>query len=273
MHLIPPTSYQGGKVRIATKIVDILFKEKTEKYCDLCCGSGAVSIELINRGVSPESITMLDAGPWGLVWWFVGNGNFPLDTLEDYISKIPKDLSKVKPFMEDLSKQDADADAVILFLLLQAASFGSKPIWLGGNKRWKNTSFRSYWKPTTTSKRRSPVNPMMPMPATLLKRMSLICERMQGVRGKLSRIEDFVPSTDALVYIDPPYKDRTGYGYSFDVVKYAKSLKNKCFVSEGRKLSENAVLIETSQNRKKGGIQGNKKVTSNEEWLNIFNAV
>jgi 16S rRNA G966 N2-methylase RsmD len=271
MKLLPPTSYQGGKVRIASKIVDILLRESTQapKYFDLCCGSGAISLELVNQGVSPKQITMLDAGPWGLVWLLVGKGNFPLKVLKEYIESIPKDLSQVRGFMKNLAKQDARKDTAVVFLLLQAASFGSKPIWIENNQ-WKNSSFRSYWKPTATSNRRSPVNPMMPLPDTLYTRMQLICDKMLGVCGLNQNIETFMPVDGSIVYIDPPYKNRTGYGHNFDVVKYAKSLSQKCFVSEGQKLSDQAHLIVSSSSRKKGGIQGSKKIKSNEEWLNCF---
>jgi hypothetical protein len=212
---------------------------------------------------------MLDAGPWGLVWSLVGRGRFPLAVLERYISTIPEDLSDVKRYMESLAKQDSRKDTAAVFLLLQSASFGSKPIWTEGN-RWKNTSFRNYWKPTETSNSRSPVNPIMPLPKTLLERTKFICEKMAGVVGLHQNIEDFKPNENAVVYIDPPYKNRTGYGNAFDVVNYAKSLKQRCFVSEGSKLSEKSYLIASSESRKKGGIQGSKKISPNEEWLCVF---
>lgn len=49
-----PCSYQGGKSRLVSKIVDIFFEENEinddTHFYDLCCGSGAISIELINMG-------------------------------------------------------------------------------------------------------------------------------------------------------------------------------------------------------------------------------
>lgn len=63
-----PCAYQGGKQRIAKDIVDIFFKEnginEETKFYDLCCGSGAISIELVNRGVNPSNIIMVDKSPW-----------------------------------------------------------------------------------------------------------------------------------------------------------------------------------------------------------------
>ena len=49
-----PCSYQGGKQRIAPQIVDNLIEASNSSnsfFYDLCCGSGAISIELVNRGI------------------------------------------------------------------------------------------------------------------------------------------------------------------------------------------------------------------------------
>ena len=46
-----PCSYQGGKQRIASQIVDNLIEASNSSnsfFYDLCCGSGAISIELVN---------------------------------------------------------------------------------------------------------------------------------------------------------------------------------------------------------------------------------
>ncbi|MEQ2561290.1 DNA adenine methylase [Sutterella wadsworthensis] len=65
-NLLPPTSYQGGKQRLSKNIVDIILKDNKNnidyKIYDLCCGSGAISLELINRGINPEKIVMCDMG-------------------------------------------------------------------------------------------------------------------------------------------------------------------------------------------------------------------
>ncbi len=45
-----PCAYQGGKQRVAAQIVDHLLEAAPEpdaRFYDLCCGSGAVSIELV----------------------------------------------------------------------------------------------------------------------------------------------------------------------------------------------------------------------------------
>ncbi|MEM4994832.1 hypothetical protein WKH56_19920 [Priestia sp. SB1] len=279
-----PCAYQGGKQRIAKDIVDIFFKENEiddeTKFYDLCCGSGAVSIELISRGINPSNIVMVDKSVWGSFWQKIGNGEFSTDVFKLYIDNIPKDISQIKSFAENMSKQPANDglfdNMVYKFLILQACSFGSKALWVENNT-WKNTSFRNYWLPTETSNRKSPVNPMMPMPDTLFRRVEVILEKMEGLTGYCGDVTDITTvENNSVVYIDPPYKNTTGYGFNFDVDTYVHELqsniklhnkKAKIYVSEGYKMSENAHLI--SSKRGKGGISGERK-SANEEWLSVF---
>jgi len=109
-------------------------------------------------------------------------------------------------------------------LLLQSASFGAKPIWISqfGTNKWENCSFRNYWQPTLTSNRRSPVNPMMPMPETLLERAKLICKKMKGVIGIKTSACIMHPEENTVIYIDPPYKGRTKYMMDMDGIKWGK---------------------------------------------------
>lgn len=265
--LTAPITYQGGKQRIAHLILDHIRPDPGRHFYDLCCGSGAVSVELVNRGYPPEDITMLDKGPWGLFWRMVGDGTFDADAFASRCAALPKDRAEIKPYMEALCKHPVAGDAAYVFLLLQASSFGGKAIWTEGSK-WMNCSFRSYWLPTATSSRRSPVNPMMPLPETLAERVSAVCSRMRGVHGVCGDITGFSPG-EGVVYIDPPYAGTTHYGYTFDVGDYVSGLRNKCYVSEGRKLSEKTCFV--AAGRSKGGISGDRKVAPHEEWLSEFN--
>ena len=269
MHIKPPVSYQGGKGRLAKSIVNILLKENKPIFYDLCCGSGAISIELVNRGVEPSKIWMVDKGPWGLVWEKVGQGTFDFNIFDRYFNNLPKDINDYKAHFENLSKQDASLDIVYVFLLLQAASFGSKPIWFESSS-WKNCSFRSFWNPTETSNRRYSVNPMMPMPNSLRTRLEKVCEVMKGVNGSCENILAIEPKPNSVIYVDPPYQARTSYGYSFSIEQIKEKYKTKIFLSEGIKMNNNAILLATSESRKKGGICGYKKISANEEWLNIL---
>lgn len=267
MHLIPPISYQGGKQRIAKQIIDFIPKDGT--FCDMCCGSGAISIEMVNRGKPPNEIFMVDQSPWGDFWAHVGWGLFKMEKLRGYINQIPS-VQNIQGYIKELSKLPSNVDTPYVFLLLQAASFGGKAIWIKDNK-WQNCSFRNYWEPTETSNRRSPVNPMMPMPNTLYDRVGRICDRMKGVDAHQGNVEYLVPSEsyDYVVYIDPPYNETTSYGYNFDLYKWIKKCQVTCYVSEGRPLNGCTEAYQISSGQKKGGISGERK-KAHEEWLSVF---
>lgn len=265
--LVAPTSYQGAKQRIAAAILDRIDPRLDVPFFDLCCGSGAVSIELLNRGFNPRLIYMVDAGPWGLFWQAVAEGQFDLNYFAWQCNSVPKDRSQIKRYMENLALAPVSGDAPYTYLLLQSASFGGKAIWIEAG-RWQNCSFRSFWQPTATSNRRSPVNPMMPMPESLFKRVKHIVERLSNkIQARCQDVRRITPPLDGTVYIDPPYQGTTGYGHSLDVVQYAAALPQGCHVSEGRPLSPVAHLI--SKGRAKGGISAARD-RANEEWLSVF---
>lgn len=281
--LTPPCSYQGGKQRLAKQIVDIIYKENNinddTKFYDLCCGSGAISIEMVNRGFYDFNITMVDASPWGLFYQGVGDLTFSPDVFEIYINDIPKDITQIKDYAKEILKRPANdgllENMVYKFLILQACAFGSTATWVENNEWKKAGGLRNYWLPTETSNRKSPVNPMMPMPKTLFERVESICANMDGVKGVYGRVEDIKINSNSIIYIDPPYKGTQDYGCSIDYIKLINEILSnvpnvKIYLSEGYALKEADENILLSVGRKKGNINGkvNKKPT--EEWLNIF---
>jgi site-specific DNA-adenine methylase len=269
-----PCAYQGGKQRLAQKIVEIIKKENkindsTIVY-DLCCGSGAISIEFVNQGFNPKNIIMVDLSPWGLFWKMIGDGSFNLNLFEEYINEIPKDITQIKSFAQKIQNEPAINDIVYKFLILQACAFGSTATWIENNQWKKAGGLRDYWLPTENSNRKSPVNPMMPMPKTLFERVNALHQKMNGVKGFYINIDSIQIKENAIIYIDPPYKGTHHYGYSFDYDNFInKTNKNKIYLSEGIKISDNAILL--SENKYKGGINGKRKEKINDEWLNIFN--
>jgi site-specific DNA-adenine methylase len=270
MKLESPCAYQGGKQRIATDVVNILLKyaNSDSHFYDLCCGSGAITIELIKQGVNPQNITMVDASTWGVFWNMIGTGTFDMKRFRECVDSVPTDITQIQSYIKELSKQPSNIDTAYVYLLLQSASFGSKAIWSKDDK-WCNTSFRNHWLPTPTSNRKSHVNPMMPMPNTLYSRVENLYNNMIGVNGINDDLQNVIIRENAIVYIDPPYSNTTGYGFNFDVMSYIQSIpNNKVFVSEGYKMTDNAIQV--TKDRKKGGISGERK-SKNEEWVNIFN--
>ena len=283
-----PCSYQGGKQRLAKQIVDIFYKENNinddTKFFDLCCGSGAISLELINRGFNPNNITMIDNGCFGQFWQDIANGEFDLDIFKREIENLPN-LENIQSFLKKLSDLPVDEDKMVYhYLLLQAGAFGSKQIWIENNK-WKNNTFRSYWLPTETSNRRSPVNPMMPMPNTLYNRVEAIVEQLSGsIIASRESVFDAVYRIDEernkgnkniIIYIDPPYANTTGYKETFDIYSLEGQIwsTSPIYISEGYKMQGASESYLLSVGRTKGNISGEAKKKPTEEWLNRFNLI
>ena len=278
--LLPPCTYQGGKQRVSSEIVDYIINHElihpNTKIYDICCGSGAMTIEWINRGVSPNNIIMLDKSSWGKFWQSIGNGTFNISKWDWWCNQVPKNKSLVQGFLEELCKDDANIDEEYKYILLQSGSFGGKQIWKENNV-WKNTSFRSYWQPTETSRRRSPVNPMQPSIENLQERVKTIAEKCTGLTCIHDDINSILPiieqdkSDDSIIYIDPPYSNTTGYGFKFNLSNFLSELFDvtlrPIYVSEKEKIAEEAILL--NFNGAKGGISG-KKQEKNEEWLNVY---
>ncbi len=271
-----PCSYQGGKQRIATQIVDHLLdaasKPNTQFY-DLCCGSGAISIELVNRGIDPSRIHMLDISSWGTFWSAIGSSTFKMDVFELLLSQLPNDKRNYKFHLSSLSKLPVGDIEAELYPLLQACSFGGKQIWYNG-ECWMNTCFRDYWEPTATSVRRSPANPMQPGSIELQRRIGALVNGMRGVSCLKIDIMTTLNSPfsdDAIVYVDPPYKSTTKYGFSFDLSTFINRFREinqaPLFVSERVPLNDNAIQL--TFGGAKGGISGSRK-GKHQEWLCRF---
>ncbi len=262
MKLKPPFTYQGNKTHYAKEILSHIDPARNESFYDLCCGSGAISIELINQGFQPKSITMLDKGPWGLFWAEVGRGTFDLDRFAQYCRELPEPAD-VKRHLEMLAERPASLDTVCVFLLLQSGTFGGVAVWIE-NGRWaKQTGFRPYWTPTATSKCRYPTRTV---PNDLPKKVEAICEGLRGVRGLCADIGNFRPGPGN-VYIDPPYQGTGGYGHDFDVLGYARQI-GRCFISEGRPLS--ATAWQLGERKKASAVYNGRGVAPNQEWLSLI---
>lgn len=275
--LLVPCAYQGGKQRVAGEIVAALLQQSDAStvFYDLCCGSGAISLELVNQGVSSDRIIMADLSSWGAFWSKVGLGCFDLEFFQRLTEAVPEDKHQVKGFMTALATSEFDRKfEAEYFLLLQACSFGGKQIWFDG-ERWHNACFRSYWQPTATSVRRSPANPMQPAPAELFRRVKLLTEAMAGVTCHRQDVRDILKepvARNSIVYVDPPYAHTTGYACSLDVNEFVQTFKKRnpavpLLVSEGKALTERAVRL--NFRGAKGGISG-VKAGRHEEWLSFF---
>ena len=273
-----PCCYQGGKQRIASQIADELLSvytkdNKNVHFYDLCCGSGAVTIELLNRGIQSNQIIMLDISSWGTFWKAIGEGNFNLNIFKRELQQIPKDKKKIKPYVTKIASQALKENEQYIYPILQSCSFGGKQIWLN-NGKWSNAFFRDYWEPTANSVRKSPANPMQPAPETLYKRVQGLVDHCVGITCLKENIMNFVDNKiheQSVVYVDPPYQGTTSYGFDFDLEKFIKKFKEAnntpLFISEGVPLNDHSK--ELILGGAKGGINGSKP-KKHREWITKF---
>ena len=277
--LLPPCTYQGGKQRLSGEIIDYIDRcdgllSGGMRFYDMCCGSGSISLELINRGFCPGDIHMCDVGPWGMLYHDIGQGLFDMARFRQVLSGIPDDKGLIRDYVIGLSRQDACIDRSYIFLVLQACSFGGRQIWIESG-RWRHSSFRSYWQPTERSIRRSPVNPMQPGVDELARRVGLICDSCLGLTCDSVDIQDFDTSgcAGAIVYMDPPYPGTTGYFQSFDIKsqvdRFLSAGARVVYVSLDKPLCDDAIRL--AFNGPKGGISGYKS-GKGQEWLSVFRA-
>jgi hypothetical protein len=262
-------TYQGGKSRLAPRIADAIGQVAGD-FVELCCGSGAVTLEMLRRGaVRPGDVTMVDQGPWGWVWEDIGKGAFPVDLLRMLVAEVPKNPAHHNDWLRSWTAFPASRrSAPALFLLLQAGAFGGKAVWLDGDA-WQNTSFRAYWLPTAGASRKSPVNVFMPQPAALLDRVLAVCDLALGVRGRRGDAQA-EHARAATVYVDPPYTGTTGYGHSIGVENLSSRWRARgarVYVSEARPLPGHAAHM-LSEGEAKGGINGKRK-RPKPEWLSV----
>lgn len=271
-----PCSYQGGKQRVASQVVDAILAAApgpNSEFYDLCCGSGAISIELVNRGVDPAKIVMLDISSWGVFWSAIGSDEFDVTAFDLFLSEIPAEKRDIRRHLQLLATKEVGKQEAEIYPILQAGSFGGKQIWRNGN-RWENAFFRDYWEPTPTSVRRSPANPLQPSPGELGRRVRSIQKRMKGVRCVVDNITSILDASipnDAVVYVDPPYQGTTGYAFDFDLASFVSAFREQfaagLFVSEGVALTPDAKMLNFGGAN--GGISGNR-VSKHQEWLSRY---
>lgn len=276
--LVPPCSYQGGKQKLAKKIVDIIFNQndidENTKFYDLCCGSGAITLELINRGISPNNIIMVDNSDYGRFWYSVSNNTFDINIFETVIDDIP-DKPYRKQYLLDLVNSFDETMINYHYLLLQSGSFGSKALYLD-NGKWKHHGFRDYWMPTETSIRRSPCNPMQPDPCVMFNRVRDIVDVCGGkIRVFYGDVIEFLNketfNSNSIIYIDPPYINTTGYKDTLNIYEVLDILPKDipAYVSEFEILSEKYEFV--ASGKSKGNITGVVKKKRKDDLLNIFN--
>lgn len=272
---MPPCGYTGGKRKFAAVIVDHLLESTPKRVFDLCCGSGAITLELLARGFNPESIVCVDAGPWGLFWQKISTGTLDLKLVEDLFKEVAaRSPQTVAEWIEqDIAKREPTTEH---FLLLQAASFGSTPVWWDGS-RWRRGELhvnrgykaRPYWEPGPSSKETKPRGTVF-TPLKILARVRDIALAGKGLKALHGRVEDVELEAPGVVYLDPPYEGFSGYGVVLDIKGVIRKSKIPIYVSEGSQLEGAETSFRLSVNRKGASLNGKSTTALTEEWLNRF---
>ena len=120
---------------------------------------------------------------------------------------------------------------------------------------------------------------MMPMPQTLLAQVKNVVEVMSPIKALCCDVEnfnwDYYESTrtkdNVVIFIDPPYKGTTGYGFNLDYEEWYNNLNlpdnYSLWITDYKTHGfENYSLLKTS----KGGISGKTSKTREEILSKIF---
>lgn len=239
----------GGKQRLAKEIVDLIEPWKYPRFYDVCCGSGGIALEALSRGCA---VTMIDSGPWG-AWW-AHLPWFDLEIFDQVVASMPSE-KEIKPWLEALATQTPDELWPYHFLLLQAGSFGSKPVDMS-RVSWSHPGFR---KSDGTSQHAT----LVPSVGVMRSRLVGCLNRRDLIEAHWIEAERFVFEQGSLVYVDPPYSRATDYnGHCVDLDRLAPHCD--VFVSECVPLGDLALQLNHSSKRR---FSGPKK--SREEWLTL----
>lgn len=280
-----PIPIKGCKARIAHRIIDWLPLRHEPMFHDLCCGSGAVSIALVEMGYDPKKIVMVDASPWGDFWRLIGTGLFRVNRFRNFINLIPTDKRRQRKFLMRFSTEWRQAwvdeydshvslyhDYLYAWLILQAASFSGQVV------DWQNHSFHFHG--LRKYRKGHPV--FKPSLKTLAKRVEFLVYRMTGVTGFQAHVHEHAeqtwnhtPGTNHIVYLDPPYSNvgnptskSRDYPYQVNTWEFVTRLHHPTYVSYYRKVSPTAVLISSGNKNRISNMRGGPH--SRQEWLNGF---
>lgn len=249
----------GGKVTLARVIVPKLMKIAGGDltFADLCCGSGAISLSLLDAGA--EKVYMVDMGPWGMFWEQLAAGTLDVKGLAYLASRAPQRGAALVEWLKEVGTQPVPDDPIPTWLLLQAASFRGKPVsW--GDGSWSSLTFNL----------RDVSNPQ---PLVVLER----CRRIMDLRDKIvafhGNADDFNEQV-GVAYVDPPYRKTTSYpAGDLNVAELAQRLSGQgipVLVSDSRPVGG-----ATRSRRIGGGRQGMAKAAGCKphlEFLSYFKA-
>lgn len=277
MKLAPACGYMGSKRKFGAQIVEVLLESNPSYVFDLCCGTGSVFLAAINAGVPPEKITVVEAGMWGAYWAAISNGTFDLGRFTKLLTTdMPTDGRLVKQWVE--TEVAAMPPSPETFIVLQAAAYGSVPVWWDG-KRWRHNEeaanrgyhARGYWEPGPSSKEKKPRGTIF-APKKIIQAVTAHtkhCEGTQVVHGNVEEADLSAPGR-AVYYMDPPYTGVAGYGHGLDVLAFIQKAPRPLYVSEHIALPGATRVLELGARRSSNITKGNNARVREVELLNVY---
>lgn len=236
-------SYIGGRKTQAGKILSKINYFNASRFYDMCCGSGQISMALVKRGFSAKRITMVDNGLWGDVWSRIGSGTFDLLKFADICDQF-NTYHSIKDWCEQTRYSK---NAVYHFLILQACSFGGRPV-IVKNRKFKVYGYRDRIQPNIYR---------------LYGRVKEAVELLRGVEGLKSDVLKVSPVEDAVLFFDPPYSpDQPYYQDNTLTIDKIKKKFNKFYCMYPEQLSDR--VVDFSQKSFRAGVTGKRKALRSE---------
>lgn len=220
--LRPPASYQGSKRLQGPRIAQEILAgglPPTGRVYDLCCGSGCVSLALVDAGVPASRLVMVDAGPWADVYASIGRGTFPMATLLAIVQRLPRTRGDQPEFLRHLKDLQLSAHGrLAAFVVLQAGSFAGMAVTeVDGMYRAPGFSFK------------------MGMLSQTYDRVARLQRRLRGLTALRCPVSEVPLDDAAIVYVDPPYEGTTGYrGLTVDLPDIVRRAPCPVYISEAR---------------------------------------
>tara|TARA_Y100000052_G_scaffold1262_1_gene1027 strand:- start:956 stop:1798 length:843 start_codon:yes stop_codon:yes gene_type:complete len=269
--LVPVCGYKGGKRRWSRQIADHLLSCSAEPVYDVGAGSGAVSLSLIEAGLQPNNLIMIDSGPWGEFWKSGVTGELDTDLIERMLlHDRPEDPRQVREWVMNEVAQTYSPES---FLILQAASYGSIPVWHDGQSwirgdagRSRGYSARGYWEPGPNSPETKP-RPTIFTPEKIIDRLHAALDALHGCTV-LHQCAESVEFSPGVVYVDPPYVGTSGYQSHMDVQHIRQRTTGPFFCSE-QSVQGSPDKVHVLGPRKRGALRGVQKRQKDElllEW-------
>lgn len=230
-------AYIGGKSNLASKIIANINIPPSSRFYDMCCGSGEISLALVRRGFNPKRITMVDNGPWGQVWEKIGKKTFSLERFATICHQF-NNYQDIKGWCRQAS---CDRDRVYNFLILQACSYGGRPVTIKDGQ-FKILGFRKN------------IQPAIPI---LYRRVKEAVERLAGMEGSKKNVLQIRPEQDAVLFFDPPYDNEARfYQDNTLTISQIRTQFSKFYCTFSCELAPGGVSLHTDSRR--AGVKGNR---------------